>query len=117
MLILLSKVISHMSFAQSGRFMTMVSENRTGSVIVSVLAPLGQSLADALTRFGGKFRTVAVTSVTLSRRIGLGTLAQHSQGLSQQGHLLLETSAIHANPEMHLQTPTLPETQRAFLAL
>jgi len=81
--------------------MTMASENRGESVLVNVIASLGQSLANPLTRLRGEFRAV----------VGhFGPLAQRAQRSVHEVHLPLETPAVDANPEMHPETPTLPET-------
>ncbi len=72
--------------------MTMVSENWGESFRFVVIRSLGQSLANPLARLGGKFRAV----------VGhFGPLAQHTQRSVHEVHLLLETPAIDAYPEMH----------------
>jgi len=80
--------------------MTMVSENRGDSVRVIVIDSLGQSLSNPLTRLGGEFCAVVGN---------FGPLAQRSQRSVHEVHLPLETPAIDAYPEMHPETPSLPE--------
>ena len=80
--------------------MTMVSENQGESVRVIVFDSFSQSLANSFTRLGGEFCAVVGN---------FGPLAQRTQRSVHEVHLPLKTPAIDAYPEMHPETPSLPE--------